>query len=121
MLQLSLTGQLQSVVYAVIDPRTSAPGDPAVSCEDFVAGKIQANAPAVNVVASSFVNFNSIQGTALFPNCNFGLVPAGRYLLFASGFAQPGGAGNERARGCVGDLLIESSAVKTNLQMISIN
>lgn len=121
MLQLSLTGQVLSVVYAVIDPRSARAGDSELSCNDLVTQQVRATDGALNVVASSFVNFNATQGTALFPNCNFGIVPVGRYILFASGFDQQRGEGTEVGRGCTGDLLIESSAVKTNLQMNSID
>ncbi|MBN2358482.1 MAG: hypothetical protein JXR83_03455 [Deltaproteobacteria bacterium] len=118
---MSLTGQLLSAVYAVIDPRASASGHSDLSCDDLIGGQLSPGDLAVNVVASGYVNFNETQGTALFPNCNFGLIPIGRYLVYATGHPQQRGEGAALARGCLEGLVVESATVKTNLQMNSIN
>ena len=106
-LHFSLTGDVASVIFAFVDPR-SAGADKNLTCSDIGSGK-QAIDTTYNVVAAGFVNFQSTSGTALFPDANFGEVSSGEYLLVVRGFSQARGEGDLVAAACLDQVAIEGS------------
>lgn len=106
-LHFSLTGDVDSVTFAFIDPR-SAVTDKNLLCEDVGSG-LQELPESSNIVAAGFVNFQSTSGTALFPDANLGSVPLGSDLLVVRGFSQPRGEGDLIAAACLEQVQISGS------------
>lgn len=106
-LHFSLTGQVASVTYAFVDPR-SASSQATLTCQD-LGSALQDPAASINVVAAGFVNFQATSGTAMFPDANFGQVPLNADLLLVRGFSQSRGEGNFVAAACLEQVLIEGT------------
>ena len=105
-LHFSLTGDVDSVTFAFVDPRPAGAGED-LDCADVGSGATTLNSSA-NVVTAGFVNFQTTSGTALFTDANFGSPPVGSYLLVVKGFSESHGRGQLVAAGCVANLNIQA-------------
>ncbi|MFH1809659.1 MAG: hypothetical protein ABIJ09_13010 [Pseudomonadota bacterium] len=115
MLRSSLTGQVQSMVFAFVDPRSAA-DDTTRTCADLWPGALAVTDPSLNVAHSGFVNFAATAGTAYFPDANLGSVHHGSYLLHVTGHAQARGEGTRVASACL-DLVQVDASLAGNLTL----